>query len=361
MLHLVDKVFFGEADDVLGPKTRDTIRQCGLPCECHRIWATAITQRLLHSRLRGRFWLSSALSVHWEWRRFLHHIRAGDVVWVCGAVAPQLETSCRFEHALHARGAKYVLHLIDNMLALPAMRESTLARARLADAVIVVTPELQAAVKQSLPDKAVVLLEEPVDVDRLYRPTLGEKVPVVIWTGRPRNADHITALAPVLEKAYRSRAFTLRIVSGSQRPSLALNIPWEWLPYLPEREGDYYRTAQVGIALFEDSPYNRCKGNYKVKTMLAAGIPVITSPVGYNQVLVKHGVTGFLANSPAEWQQYLEVLLADCTLSMVMGTAARQDMIRRYSHRVQMPLWCFALNKLFPKECALASAPGIGS
>lgn len=352
MLYLVDRISgFGGADDVVSFKTRDMLQQCGLACECQYIWKSSLTRWLLRSRLRGRFWLSAALSIQWEWRQFVQRLRPGDVVWVCGSVSPKLETHCRFERAIQSQGAKYVLQLLDNTLGIPALQPATLARIHLADAVVVVTPALQPVVQQAAPEKPVVLLEEPVDTDRLYRPAVVEKAPVVIWTGHPRNTGHVTALAPILEKAFRARAFTLRLVCGSRRPALALNIPWEWYPYWPEREGDYFQTARAGIAFFEDTPYNRCKGNYKIKTMLAAGVPVITTPVGYNHILVKPGVTGFLARTPAEWVQSLETLMANSALASSMGAAARQDMVQRYSHSVLMPVWCAALSRLFPAQC----------
>ena len=350
MLHLVDKINYGEADDVLGIKTRDTLRACGVPCECHRIWATPLTRWLLHAPFRGRYWLATVLPVKWEWHKFMRQVRAGDVVWVCGSIAPKPETSCQFERAIQAKGARYVLHLIDNLFALPEMHAAILARAQLADAIVVVTPSLQAMVKEVVPNKPVVLLEEPVDTDRLHRPFAAQEPPQIIWTGRPRNIGHVAALAPVLEATYRSHAFTLRIVCGSHRPTLALNIPWEWMPYYPEKEGSYYQASRAGIAFFEDTPYNQCKGNYKVKTMLAAGVPVITTPVGYNHVLIKPGETGFLVRTPAEWAQSLKTLLTNAALAKAMGLAARQDMLQRYSHRMLMPVWRDALNKLSPAE-----------
>jgi hypothetical protein len=50
-----------------------------------------------------------------------------------------------------------------------------------------------------------------------------------------------------------------------------------------------------------DTPWERGKCAYKLLQVMAAGKPVIASPVGANRQVVQHGVNGFLADTPSEW------------------------------------------------------------
>ena len=62
---------------------------------------------------------------------------------------------------------------------------------------------------------------------------------------------------------------------------------------------------------------------------MAAGLPVLgnrhpTSPV-------KHGVSGFLSDSPKELRHYARILLEDRDLACLMGRQARRTVIERFS------------------------------
>jgi glycosyltransferase involved in cell wall biosynthesis len=62
---------------------------------------------------------------------------------------------------------------------------------------------------------------------------------------------------------------------------------------------------------------------------MAAGLPVLgnrhpTSPV-------KHGVTGFLSDNPADLQRYARMLLEDRNLAALMGQQARKAVAERFS------------------------------
>ena len=72
-----------------------------------------------------------------------------------------------------------------------------------------------------------------------------------------------------------------------------------------------------------DDPFSRGKSAYKLIQYQAAGLPAIASPVGENVRVIRHGVTGFLADSPAEWADALKQLAADSGLCAAMGLAAR--------------------------------------
>jgi glycosyltransferase involved in cell wall biosynthesis len=69
---------------------------------------------------------------------------------------------------------------------------------------------------------------------------------------------------------------------------------------------------------------------------MAAGKPVVASPVGANAQVVQHGVNGFLADSPAEWADALR-RLGDPDLRRRMGAQARKTVEDQYSTAVVRP------------------------
>jgi glycosyltransferase involved in cell wall biosynthesis len=50
----------------------------------------------------------------------------------------------------------------------------------------------------------------------------------------------------------------------------------------------------------------------------------VCSKVPAYQGLVEHGVTGFLASTPAQWYEYLTALIEDPGLRLAIGDAARE-------------------------------------
>ena len=80
-----------------------------------------------------------------------------------------------------------------------------------------------------------------------------------------------------------------------------------------------------------DTPWERGKCAYKLLQVMAAGKPVIASPVGANVQVVRHGVNGFLANTTEEWTDALRTLAADPDLRQRMGAAARRTVEDQYS------------------------------
>ena len=86
-----------------------------------------------------------------------------------------------------------------------------------------------------------------------------------------------------------------------------------------------------------DTPWERGKCAYKLLQVMAAGKPVIASPVGANRQVVQHGVNGFLADTPEEWTDALRRLAADPELRRRMGEEARRTVETQYSTAVVVP------------------------
>jgi glycosyltransferase involved in cell wall biosynthesis len=238
----------------------------------------------------------------------------------------------------------------DDWFSDPYMKQTACTRMELADLTVAVTPGLRDRILELYPNKLVIVLEEPIDVDRLDpgQAPIDPDRPSVIWSGRPRAFDKLLKLDNMLVRIYRDIPFRLRIITGSKKPDFPLSIPWEWLPYSREKEAERAAGAVAGLAPLTRTTYDSCKGNYKVKTYMALGVPPLTSPVGYNNHLIRHGQTGFLLDSEREWESALRGLLTDRSLARKVGEAARSHIVRRYSYMALMPTWAEALQDAFP-------------
>jgi glycosyltransferase involved in cell wall biosynthesis len=73
------------------------------------------------------------------------------------------------------------------------------------------------------------------------------------------------------------------------------------------------------------------KCGFKILQYMAAGLPVIASPVGANAELVREGITGFLPKSPDDWPAAIAALAKDPALRARMGTAARELAATHYT------------------------------
>jgi glycosyltransferase involved in cell wall biosynthesis len=159
----------------------------------------------------------------------------------------------------------------------------------------------------------------------------GDKM-VVGWIGIPLNAHYLNIVTPALRAV---DGVTLHVVGGVaplELEGIAENLPWT-------EESEIARIAafDVGIMPLHDTPWERGKCAYKLLQVMAAGKPVIASPVGANRQVVQHGVNGFLADTPEEWADALRRLAADPELRRRMGAAARDTVETQYSTAVVTP------------------------
>src|SRR5205085_12519099 len=85
-------------------------------------------------------------------------------------------------------------------------------------------------------------------------------------------------------------------------------IPAESFPWSEDSEIARIAAFDIGIMPLHDTPWERGKCAYKLLQVMAAGKPVVASPVGANRQVVRHGVNGFLADTPEQWADALRQL-----------------------------------------------------
>jgi glycosyltransferase involved in cell wall biosynthesis len=160
--------------------------------------------------------------------------------------------------------------------------------------------------------------------------------PIVGWTGVARHHEANLRLLPAALARVRTpctfRLIGARGADGLVRelaavPGLDLEVV-DWL----EHDQVAAATAALDVAVLPlvDTPWNG-KLVTKLIEYLAAGVPVIASPVGENRFAIEDGVSGFLAATADEWAAKLDRLLGDPGLRLTVGEAGRRTARERYS------------------------------
>ncbi|MDD5260574.1 MAG: glycosyltransferase [Methylacidiphilales bacterium] len=334
-------------DDILAPLTAALLSQNGVRTEIHELWSEWWVRQLWFSHIPGRRTLFRFGPAHISLQTKKKIVAESNAIWLNGPSKPN-DLNCDFEKWILKAGKFYIFHIQDDWFSIPGLKECASVRVRVASQIIVPTPGLKERILDLFPSSNVLVLEEPVDINRLYsdKYPLSQKIPVIIWSGSPYNLQEIPGFSEILQSVYKEHPFIFRVISGSKRPLFDLDIPWEWHPYDTLKENSLMSGASIALAPLTDSPYSRCKGCYKIKTYLAAGIPVIASAVGYQKELVQHGKTGFLANNANDWKEYFLELLGNYELSVRMGITARNVAVDKFSHKALIPLWAEALKKI---------------
>jgi glycosyltransferase involved in cell wall biosynthesis len=336
--------------DSFGPKTAETLRRHGVACSYRTLWPKSVysffcSGRLPFGRTIFRRFLSGPLAT-WG----LRSAQKGHIAWILSFCSP-FRTEPIAEKGLKARGLHYIFHVMDDWFDIPNLKQGTILRCQIADLVGVPTKNLKERVLEFIPNASVEVFEEPTDLCRLQNPmgnTLAES-PVVLWCGNPYNLDHARMLLGVLRKVHRQKPFQFRVICGQSPPrEFAMNLDLRWCPFDHENEGSLIAGSWVGLAPMPDTGHNRCKGAYKVKTYLAAGLPVVASPVGFQKDLIQEGPNiGFLPKTSEEWASAILSLIQDRKYAQEMGQRARAYAETRFSYDAIGFHWASLLQKNF--------------
>ena len=206
---------------------------------------------------------------------------------------------------------------------------------RLADAVVVSCEDLAVWARRYNSNVHVVPNSVPAEEIRPRPDTDADRTPVVGWTGAARlHQANLRLLLPALSRV--DRRFTFRLIGARgadelvtemrRLPGLDLEIV-DWLE--PSRMATATADLDIAVLPLEQSIWN-AKLVTKLIEYLAAGVPVIASPVGDNRFAIIDGENGYLASSAEEWATKLRRLLDDPQHRRQLGEAGQLTARQRY-------------------------------
>lgn len=281
--------------------------------------------------------------------RYLHRVhdvlsaRRFDLVWLEKECWPWLPAS--LDPGLLASRAGYAVDYDDAVFHNYDQAASRIARAVFAgkiDAVMhrarLVTAGNQYLAARARAARAPWVEVIPSVVDLVRYPVLPRRARagfVVGWIGSPATQHFLEPLLPVLR----------RILDPARDRFVTVGAKFA-APLLPNHEMRSWREASeasdiaefdVGVMPLLDQPFERGKCGFKLIQYMAAGLPVVASPVGVNTEIVSQGVNGFLAGDATAWEQALASLRDDPDLRSRMGAQGRAAVEAKYCLQVTAP------------------------
>jgi glycosyltransferase involved in cell wall biosynthesis len=159
--------------------------------------------------------------------------------------------------------------------------------------------------------------------------TRSTRSPLVVgWIGSPSNLRDLEVARPALARLADDHQIVVRVVS-SQRPELD-GVPIDFRPWSPEGEAAELEGFDLGIMPLHDDEAGRGRCGYKAIQYMAAGLPVVASPVGGGAEVLDDGSTGFYARDPDAWCDAI-TKLRDPDLRVQLGRAGIERVRRLYS------------------------------
>ena len=255
--------------------------------------------------------------------------RDADVVWISRELVQGYETFERFLR--HPR----VMDVDDAIwLSSPFGRVAAPRIAHAMDAVITGNDYLADYFSQYC--KTVYVVPTAIDLNR-YKLRPAENVPsekfIIGWTGLGSNYKYIKPIAPVLGRFVQKHknAEVMLISNLSWKCKLLPSEKVKLVPWSEATETTALHLMSVGIMPLTDDEWSRGKCSFKMLQYMAAGLPVIVSPVGMNRTVLQKGRCGFAASSLDEWYDALECLYANRSLQVELGQQGRKIVEQFYN------------------------------
>jgi glycosyltransferase involved in cell wall biosynthesis len=162
--------------------------------------------------------------------------------------------------------------------------------------------------------------------------------PRLVWIGSNSTLNYVEQFLPALEQAAREIKGLRLLTIGDKTVSSSI-LPIDHEHWSEQGEAAALCRGDIGIAPTPADEWTLGKCGFKILQYMAAGLPVIASPVGANEQIVQEGVTGFLPTSEEEWPGVIAKLVGDAALRARMGRAGRELAQEKYSLKVAVDAW----------------------
>ena len=175
---------------------------------------------------------------------------------------------------------------------------------------------------------------------KTHQPT---QSPALVWIGSKSTLPYLAHLMPVLAQA-PARVPGLRLIVIADQTISPAGLPLEHVPWSPASEAEALCRGDIGIAPMPRDPWTLGKCGFKIVQYMAAGLPVIASPVGAAAELVSPGQTGFLPATADQWIDAMATLAADVAQRSSMGAAGRKQVEEHYCLDRAVQFWAQMLS-----------------
>lgn len=173
---------------------------------------------------------------------------------------------------------------------------------------------------------AVRVVPTVVDVPELVRPARAGRV--VGWVGSPSTGEFLAQVLPAVARVTDPP----RLVAVGAEVVVPDGLVASVQRWSPEAEDDALAATRVGLYPIDQAhPLADGKCGLKAILYMSRGIPTVVTPTQTNAAIVRDGVEGLHAVSPAEWTAAVQRLLDDPALWDRCSRAAHQRALDDFS------------------------------
>jgi glycosyltransferase involved in cell wall biosynthesis len=124
----------------------------------------------------------------------------------------------------------------------------------------------------------------------------------LVWIGSRVTYRYIEAFAPMFQILTKTLDFDLIIIASKGLKDRAIpGVSMKFYDWSSETEATLLKQSHIGIMPLSDDPFSQGKSGFKLIQYQAAGLPLVASPIGENNIIVKEGRNGFLPQTQEEW------------------------------------------------------------
>jgi glycosyltransferase involved in cell wall biosynthesis len=162
--------------------------------------------------------------------------------------------------------------------------------------------------------------------------------PRLVWIGSRSTLPYVREHLAALERA-SDDVGGLKLVTIADQTIEKSRLPIEHVPWSAAAEAASLVGGDIGIAPTPSDRWTLGKCGFKIVQYMAAGLPVVASPVGANAEIVQDGVTGYLPARMEDWPDAIARLAHDPNLRARLGRAGRERVEREYSITKAADVW----------------------
>ncbi|RZI79522.1 MAG: glycosyltransferase [Rubrivivax sp.] len=171
---------------------------------------------------------------------------------------------------------------------------------------------------------------------------------VIGWSGTWGGYAYFEPLQQALAVVLRRHPdWKIRFVSDRppQFPALPSDQV-EYRPWSPATEAELTADMDIGLMPLDDSPWSRGKCSYKMLLNMSCGVPVVASAIGMNRDILAMANVGLGVQTPDDWTQALDALIADAPLRRAMGQRGRTLVCQHFGLDAISERWVAAIKPL---------------
>lgn len=224
-------------------------------------------------------------------------------------------------------------------------RRDFAATTKILDHLVAGNPYLADQFRRLRPDLPVTVLPTVVEVNsypqKIHKPSPSLRL---VWIGSSSTLPYLAGALPALEDAARIVP-GLKLTIIADRALSSSILPIEHVRWSQSTERTDLLRGDIGIAPTPGDPWTLGKCGFKIIQYMAAGLPVIASPIGANAQIVKEDQTGYLPPAYADWPRLIAQLARDSELRQKLGQAGRTSAQRHFSLQTAVDTWAALLDE----------------